>query len=156
AESYLDNKWRAVYEGVVRANSTIRLLKEVKEATPGEFSAEDAAGIEGEAVFLRAHYHFEAYRMWGSVPYYREDDTDFRKANIAPTEVINEILKDLDTAIGLLPETPRFGQVGRATRWAAKAYKGRVQVYAGQYAAAVSTLEEVRNSGPFALEASFD
>jgi starch-binding outer membrane protein, SusD/RagB family len=155
-ESYLDEKWRGVYEGVVRANATLRLLNQVVSASPNEIPISDQRGIEGEALFLRAHYHFEGYRMWGNIPYYREDDTDFRKANIPSAQVITEILADLDAAIALLPTTPRNGQVGRSTQWAAKAYKGRVQVYAGQYAAALTTLREVRTSGPYALETSFE
>ncbi|MBC8646966.1 MAG: RagB/SusD family nutrient uptake outer membrane protein, partial [Thermoanaerobaculia bacterium] len=141
---------------VVRANSAIRLLKGVQGSTPGAIPAADASGILGEAIFLRAHYHFEAYRMWGNIPYYREDDTDFRKANILKAQVVTELLKDLDSAIVLLPTTPRKGQVGRATKWTAKAYKGRVQMYAGQYAAALTTLRDVQTNGPYALEASFD
>lgn len=156
AQNYLGQKWQTVYEGVVRANSTLRLLAEVKAASPGEFSTADANGIEGEAIFLRAHYHFEAWRMWGNIPYYREDDTDFRKANLTSDEVAVELLKDLDSAIGLLPASPRNGEKGRATQWTAKAYKGRVQVYAGQFADAVTTLQEVATGGPYALETSFD
>jgi len=41
-------------------------------------------------------------------------------------------------------------------QWTAKAYKGRVQVYAGQHAAALTTLRDVRANGPYALEASYD
>ena len=152
----LNDKWRAVYEGVVRSNATISLLKQVVAAKPGEIPAADAKGIEGEATFLRAHYHFEAWRMWGNIPYYRETDTDFRKANLTPAEAGAEILKDLDAAIALLPTTPRNGNVGRVTQWTAKAYKGRVQVYLGQHAAALTTLRDIRANGPYALEASFD
>ena len=155
-EGYLNEKWRGVFEGVVRANAAIRLLKQVVAASPNEITTADARGIEGEAIFLRAHFHFEAYRMWGNIPYYREDDTDFRKANVTATEALTQIIADLDAAIALLPTTPRNGQVGRATSWAAKAYKGRVQVYAGQYAAAVTTLSEVRASNVFGLETSFE
>ena len=155
-EGELNDKWRAMYEGVVRSNATINLLKQVVSTKPGEISAADAAGIEGEALFLRAHYHFEAWRMWGSIPYFRETDTDFRKANQPSSEVVTAILKDLDAAIALLPATPRNGSVGRATLWTAKAYKGRVQVYAGQYAAALTTLKDVRGSGVYGLETSYD
>jgi hypothetical protein len=155
-ESYLNEKWRGVYEGVVRANATLRLLDQVVAASPNEIPISDQRGIEGEALFLRAHFHFEGYRMWGSIPYYREDDTDFRKANIPAAQVITEIVADLDAAIALLPTAPRNSQIGRATQWAAKAYKGRVQVYAGQHAAALTTLREVRTSGPYALETSFE
>lgn len=156
AESYLNEKWRAVYEGVVRSNATLRLLKAVQTSSPGQLSAADASGIEGEALFLRAYYHFEAWRMWGNIPYYREDDTDFRKANLTSAQAVTEILADINAAIAKLPPAPRNGQKGRASQWTAKAYKGRIQMYAKQYPAALTTLREVRASGPYALEPSFD
>jgi hypothetical protein len=154
AEHYLDVKWRQVYEGVVRANSALRLLKKVQTASPTAISVADTRSIIGEALFLRAHYHFEAWRMWGNIPYYREDETDFRKANEPSAAVVADLLKDLDSAIKILPLVAR--NKGRASQWTAKAYKGRVQVYAGQYAAAVVTLQDVRANGPYGLETSFD
>jgi hypothetical protein len=156
ADSELNDKWRATYEGVVRANSTIRLLESVLKDKPTEFSAAEAGQVRGEALFLRAHYHFEAYRVWGRVPYYLETDVDFKKAQSTPAEVITAIIKDLDAAIAVLPAAPRNNQVGRITSWGAKAYKGRVQAYAGQWAGALTTLRDVRTSGPFALESSYD
>jgi starch-binding outer membrane protein, SusD/RagB family len=154
AESYLDVKWRQVYEGVVRANATLRLLKEVQTAKPTEISAADASSIKGEAFFLRAHFHFEAWRMWGNIPYYYETDTDYRKTN----QGVNApalISQDLDSAIAYLPKTPRNGEKGRVTQWTAKAYKGRLQVYTGNYAAALVTLTDVKNNGPYALQPDF-
>jgi hypothetical protein len=94
--------------------------------------------------------------MWGNIPYYRENDTDYRKPNEPKATVVTDLLKDLDSAIVLLSTSPRNGEVGRATQWTARAYKGRVQVYAGKYADALTTLRQVRASGPYALEASFD
>ena len=156
ANTYLNNKWQIVYEGVVRANSTLNLLKSVQAAAPGSISAADASGIAGEAIFLRAYYHFEAYRMWGSVPYYRENDVDFRKPNEDTTAVVVDLLKDLDSAIAKLPATARNGQKGRATSWTAKAYKGRVLMYDHQFAAALTVLRDLQANGPYALETSFD
>lgn len=154
SERYLNDKWRAAYEGVVRTNATLRLLARVREQAPGEIPESDARSIEGEALFLRAHYHFEAWRMWGNVPYYREDDTDFRKPNLTSAEVVTSILQDLNAAIAVLPTTPR--NRGRVSQWTAKAYKGRVQVYNGQHAEAVTTLGDVRQNGPYALQPSYD
>jgi hypothetical protein len=155
-ESELNDKWRAMYEGVVRSNATIKLLKQVVASKPSEISAADAKSIEGEAIFLRAHYHFEAWRMWGNIPYYRETDTDFAKANATKADVAKELVKDLDAAIALLPATPRNGDKARVTSWAAKAYKGRVQMFNNEYANALATLRDVRAAGPFALEQSYD
>src|SRR2546426_7634823 len=132
AQDYLDRKWASMYEGVVRANSTLQLLSKVSQLKPGEVSRPDSASIAGEARFLRAHYHFEAWRMWGNIPYYVETDTTpvtlggFRKPNdLGPDSVAKLILADLNAAIALLPATPRSGQVGRVTSWTARAYKGR-------------------------------
>ncbi len=155
-DNYLNQKWRGAYEGVVRSNATLRLLKQVQESRPTEIAADVGRGIAGEAIFLRAHYHFSAWRVFGRIPYYRADDADFRKPNLESAQVVTEILVDLDSAIALLPTQPRGGAKGRLTQWAAKAYKGRVQAYAGQWPAALATLREVRQSGPFRLEQSFD
>jgi hypothetical protein len=154
AEGYLNDKWRAVWEGVVRSNATLRLLAKV-----GGISASDAASIKGEAIFLRAHFHFEAWRMWGNIPYYVETDVSFNKPNNLGVDSASKlILQDLDTAIALLPADPRNGETGRATKWKARAYKGRVQMYRGDFAGALTTLRAVRdsNGGRFGLETSFD
>jgi hypothetical protein len=158
AQDYLDRKWASSYEGVGRANAAIRLLSSVRSSKPTEISDADANSIKGEATFLRAHFHFEAWRMWGNIPYYFENDTlDFRKPNDASIDSIGKlIIADLNTAISLLPATPRNGQAGRVTSWTAKAYKGRVLTYMHQYAAAILVFDDVIANGPYALEASFD
>lgn len=154
ADEYLNDAWTGLYEGINRANSALSLLASVLENSPGEISDAQAQSIRGEALFLRAHYHFEAWNMWGNIPYYTEEDEDFRKSNQG-VPVIENILADLDEAISLLPETPWNGEVGRVDSWAARAYKGKVQVYSGDYQGALTTLGEVRTSGPYALEDNF-
>jgi starch-binding outer membrane protein, SusD/RagB family len=163
ADGYLNQKWSQVYEGVARANASIRLLEAVEASNPGQFAAGEARQIKGEALFLRAHYHFEAYRMWGHIPYYKETDTDLRKPNDLPLDsIVKLIIADLDSAAAMLPVLlPRNNEKGRVTSWAAQAYKGRVQVYAAAlnpayWAQAITTLTAVKNSNHFALETSFD
>ncbi len=155
-DSDLNDKWRGAYEGVSRTNAVLSLLQSVQKSSPGAISASDATGIAGEAIFLRAHYHFSAYRLWGNIPYYREGDTDLRKPNESATAVIADIEKDLDSAITLLPSSPRNGDKGRVMKMTAMAYKGRVQAYAGQWASALTTLRAVQASGVYSLETSFD
>src|SRR5437867_4716902 len=136
AEGYLNDKWRAGWEGVVRSNATLRQLNKVSG-----IPTSDANSIKGEALFLRAHYHFEGWRMWGNIPYYVEDDASVNKPNNLGVDSVGKlILKDLDAAIALLPEDPRNNQTGRATKWKALAYKGRVQMYMHDYPGALTTL----------------
>jgi hypothetical protein len=154
AHAYLNSKWASSYEGVSRANATLRLLARVQSTTPGAISTADANSIKGEALFLRALFHSEAWRMWGNIPYYTEEDADFRKANTG-TDPLPLILKDLEDAIGLLPTAARSGHKGRASQWTAKAIKGRVLIESGNYTAALPVLREVANSGPFNLEPNY-
>jgi len=157
AEDYLDNKWSHIYEGIARANGTLRLLARVRQALPNEISDADARSIAGEALFLRAHYHFEGMQMWGTIPYYSdENDTlDFRKPNAGVNDT-TAILKDLDSAFVLLPAAPRNGDKGRASRWTAKAYKGKVLAFQKDWVGAKRVLDSVVASGVYGLETSFD
>ena len=46
-ESYLNTKWRHVYEGVTRANAALRLLRQVVATSPpGTISTADARGVD--------------------------------------------------------------------------------------------------------------
>ena len=157
AEGYLNVKWKHEYEGVNRANSTLRALAGIP---PVSIDAAVANSIRGEAIFLRAHYHFENWLVFGNIPYYRAADTDFRKANEPSAAVVTDILTDLDSAIALLPPAPRNGQIGRATKWTATAYKGRVQAYAalnaGDWQKALATLRSVQAANVYGLESSYD
>lgn len=165
-QDYLNQKWSQVYDGISRANNTLRELKKVRAEKPGEISDAEAAGIRGEAIFLRAHYHFEAYRLWENIPYYTEvDSLDFKKSNVG-VDVIGSLVRDLDTAAALIAQNgddpkPRNGEVGRATSWTAKAFKGRVYAFAAAknpvyWDSALTTLRDVQANGPYALETSFD
>ncbi len=151
ADGYLNDKWRVVYEGINRANASIKLLRDVVEADG--IGSEDAARIEGEALFLRAHYHFEAWKFWGNIPYYTELDEDFKKPGLSSAQAIDLVLADLDAAIAKLPETQ--GDIGRVTKWTAKAYKGRVLMFKNDYTGALTDLKDVAENGPYDLEATF-
>jgi hypothetical protein len=154
ADGRFNDAWTKNFEGVNRANSTLQLLSRVQEESPGEISDAQANGITGEALFLRAHYHFRLWMKFKNIPYYTEEDEEFTKSNQG-VDAIQNIISDLDQAISLLDESPRNGEVGRADSWVAKAYKGRVQLYSGDYSGARTTLEDVVNNGPYALEENY-
>jgi hypothetical protein len=154
ADDYLNGRWQALYDGVARANAAITLLNKVFEEDPDEISQADRDGIRGEALVLRAHFHFELWRMWGNIAYYTEHDTDTRKSNRGEA-VADSLIKDLDEAAGLLTSSPRYGDPGRVTSNTALAFKGKVQVYAEDYAGALSTLRPFRTNNVYGLESDF-
>lgn len=154
ADGRFNEAWTSNFEGVNRSNAAISLLNSVRENNPGEISDADADGIRGEALFLRAHYHFNLWMKFENIPYYTEEDEEFTKSNQGVNAVSN-ILADLDEAISLLEPTSRNGEAGRANAWTAKAYKGRVQLFSGDFTGARTTLEDVVNNGPFDLEENY-
>src|SRR5690606_27361063 len=133
----LDPKWVMSYEGIVRANSTLSLLAEATD-----IGTDDANRIKGEALFLRAYFHFELYKVWGKVPYFTEEDEEFIKSNEDAT-TLEDAIEDLKVAIPLLPEEQ--GQVGRVNQLAAKAFLGKLYLYgpSKDAAAAEPLLEDV-------------
>lgn len=142
-------RWVADYEGIVRANSAINTAKTFLAANPTEKAYVDAT--IGEATFLRAFFHFEAYKVWKKIPYYYETDIDFQKANDQP--VLPLVIKDLEAAIALLPANKTA--VGRVDKTIATAYLGKAKLYAGDYAGALAAFNTVISSGKYGLADSF-
>ncbi len=137
---YFNVKFRALYEGIARANATLKLAAGVADLN-------NANVIAAEARFLRAHYHFDAWKMWKNVPYYTEADEDFRKPN--NEDIVPRIAEDFQFAIQNLPETQNAA--GRATKGAAQAYLGKLLLYNKDYSKAKEQFDAVVNSGKYAL-----
>jgi hypothetical protein len=147
ADGGMNEKWSGHYDAISRANAAINLLLAVEG-----ISQDDQDRIMGEALFLRAFFHFELWKTFVNIPYYTETDVDFRKTNVG-VDPLPLMLADINQAINLLPLTQ--GAVGRSTQWTAKALKGKIQVYAEDWPGALATLTDVVNSGPYALEDNY-
>ncbi len=117
--------------GVNRANI---VLDQLESAT--SLPETSKKQFEGEARFLRAKYYFNLVRMWGRVPlvdkiYSLEELKAMPQAK--PGEIYNLIASDLYQASDLLPEEVADEDVGRATKWAAKALLVRVFMFFDGY-----------------------
>ena len=112
-------------------------------------SRETIDRVTGEAKFLRAMAYFRMLNCWGGVPYYDEScDINAEFANLKaprciPDELRWHILDDLREAIDKLPVEWDAADLGRATKGAAYALRGKVYLYNGQWGDAVSDFEEI-------------
>ena len=91
--------------------------------------------MKGEVKFLRAFaYHF-LLNNWGGVPIIEEPLTleELKRPRNTAEEVLDFILKDLDEAAKVLPETWSSEYAGRITKGAALGMKARVLLYAGRW-----------------------
>jgi len=132
----LSDKYIPTYEGIRRANTTLTLLAAAKDVAPAQSDI-----IKGEALFLRAWYHFELYKIFTNVPYYRENDYgNYKKTNVG-VDVVAECIADVTAAQALLPV--KQGDVGRVNQIAADAFLGKLYMFKNDYANAKIELAKV-------------
>ena len=151
----VQQKYRAVYEGVARANATLKLLA---TDIAMEVAADTRTRIEGEAKFLRGHYYFELKKNFNNTPYVDENwDEVTPVGNTA--DLWPFIEADLKFAYDNLPG--QMGDAGRANKWAAGAYYGKALLFQGKYSEARTVLTDVVNNGmtangqPYDLNANY-
>ena len=114
---------------------------------------EFAIQVESEAKFLRAWFYFILQRTFYKVPYIDEETEE-------PSKVKNDVLiwdkieSDLEFAANKLP--PSQEVLGKPTKWAAMAVKARVHLFQKEYDEAKVLLDNIINTGQFALMENFE
>jgi hypothetical protein len=137
SNSVMTSVWTGCYQMINRANLVITKAPDVTD----DIALRDET--VGEAEFLRAWAYFELVSMWGDVPLYTEpiaSPTDF-KGKSAAADIYTLIISDLNDAASKLPDAA--SQQGRATKGAANALLGRVEMQNGDYGAAKTALLKV-------------
>jgi hypothetical protein len=147
ANGFYNTKWKALYEGVVRCNNTLRILSNVEEIADAE-----RLSIEAQAHFLRGHYYFELKKMWNMVPYIDETTEDANQPNDA--DIWPLIEADFQFAYDNL--SPTQSDFARANKWAAGAYLGKTFLYQKKFAEAREIFNTVITSGVNSGGASYD
>ncbi|WP_073246223.1 RagB/SusD family nutrient uptake outer membrane protein [Maribacter aquivivus] len=161
---HIRDKWRGLYKGVANANITLTTLAAVEDG----ISDERRAQVIAEARFLRGLFHFEARKMWRSPVYV--DDTNFQLNDLESTKIPNDreiwplIEADFEAAVAVLPTTQ--SDVGRPTKWAAKAFLAKAKMYQGwdeagnanttKLGEAKVILDDIVDNGPFILMDKFE
>lgn len=139
----VQNHWQYLYELVHRSNTVIRKVKDMP------VSRETIDRVTGEAKFLRAMAYFRMLNCWGGVPYYDETcDINEHFASLdAPRstaeEIRSHVLDDLAEAIEKLPVAWDAADLGRATKGAAYALRGKVYLFNREWEKAAADFEEI-------------
>ena len=147
------DKWRSGYWGAARANDVIQSAEAAED-----ISATRKAEIIGEAKFIRGWQHFEMQKMYRTPKYvgsenFSLDDLDASKVPNSG-KIWAQIEQDFADAAAALPATQ--GQVGRASKWAAKAYLAKAKIFQSDWSGAEPILMDIINNGPFELVDNFE
>lgn len=139
----VQNHWQYLYELVHRSNTVIRNVENMP------ISRETIDRVTGEAKFLRAMAYFRMLNCWGGVPYYDETcDINMEFSNLksprsSTEEIRGHIIDDLTEAIEKLPVSWEAADLGRATKGAAYALRGKVYLFNRQWDEAIADFEEI-------------
>lgn len=141
--SGVQNHWQYLYELVHRSNTVIRNVKDMP------ISSETIDRVTGEAKFLRAMAYFRMLNCWGGVPYYdescdiNEEFSNLKSPRCSAEELRDHIIDDLTEAIEKLPVSWDAADLGRATKGAAYALRGKVYLFNEEWDKAIADFEEI-------------
>ncbi|MDL2221463.1 RagB/SusD family nutrient uptake outer membrane protein [Parabacteroides sp. OttesenSCG-928-N08] len=126
--------WRNAYKQLRDANYFLANFPQYES----NFSVDQANTWKGEAYFIRAVTYHALVKRYGGVPIltevlnYPEKPLEELKVPRSSEEAVyDQIDKDFDEAIRLLPES---NQKGRANKYAAAGFKSRAMLFAGSIA----------------------
>lgn len=139
--STISGAWSAIYVTINRANNVISRVPAVNDQALTEALKNQ---IVGEAYFLRALAYFDLVRTWGGVPIITKPTLTATDNIGIPRSTTDEtyaqVLRDLEAAAPLLPETTdRF----RATRKTVWALRSRYHLYRNEWGKAEEYADKV-------------
>ncbi len=151
ATQELNDYWKLNYSGIVQANTVI-------DKTP-LISADETLKnrIIGEALFLRAFYHFTLSQVFGDIPLILQVQApeDVLVTRTAQNVVFEQVAKDAAEAATYLPVSYSGSDVGRVTKGAALALKAKAHLYLKQWDLVVSTIADIKALGIYQLQADY-
>lgn len=144
ASSELVNQfWDSSYRGINKANFVINNEEKINLIPNSLMSQATKDKYIGEAKFLRGLYYFNLVTLYGGVPLITtvpQSSEGFPRNSVE--EVYAQIISDFtDAANTLLPKATE--ENGRATRGAAYAMLGKVQLYRENYTEALAAFNQI-------------
>lgn len=142
ANSYPEQRWVALYDGIQRSNDVIRTM-----ALATDISAGDHGELMAEARFLRGLYHFEAKKMWKNIPYVPETVSASSNNVNVPNKVDcwPQIENDFKFAMDSL--LVKQTDIGRANKYAAEAFLAKCYMFQYKYDSAMTLLTDIMANG---------
>lgn len=128
--------WDTFYVGIFRANQVIAYVPNIA------MDETKQRRIIAEAKFLRALFYYNLALYYGRPPLMLEPSQPLDvPANATTEEAYVQVIQDLDDAIPDLPTSYTGVDLGRATRGAAYALKGKTYLQQNKYEQAVEAFE---------------
>jgi hypothetical protein len=136
------------FTGIARCNWFLASV----DKTPMEQALIDR--MKGEVRFLRAYQYFQRAQLYGDFPLFTELLTPEEANTIERTpkaQVVDFVLKELEEASQVLPDSYDGDDRGRITKGAALALKARVELFNGKFTESAATAKRVMDLHVYSL-----
>jgi hypothetical protein len=163
ANTCIEAVWTGLYKGIDRASVLI------ENADRADCDPSAITRAKGEALFLRAYYHFLLTAYWGDVPMKLESTKSAMEGStprIPAAEIYAQTVRDMEEAIDMVDdiETVKFG--GEVNKAAVRGILARVCLHAAGRTGnpayyskarehALFLMEEAQNTGKYALNPDY-
>ena len=141
--------WSQLYEVV---NGTTEFLANIDGNEKLSEASRNRA--TGELLFLRALAFYHLTNLWGDVPYFREMLNPIEAGELGRYDknlIRTDMKADLERAISLLPSSYSSSDLGRATKWAARALKAKYHLFDKEWKLAKDECDEIITYSPHTL-----
>ena len=138
-----DDVWAEMYRGIRKCNIFLKELEPDGIITQSNSIPENIDGLavrdyyKGQALFLRAFFHFELLKRYGNIFYITkvldpfDEEELFSGVQSTYDQAVDAIVSDLDASALLMPAAyPDDSYKGRPISWTPLAFKSRVLLYA--------------------------
>ena len=128
--TYGTEMWFFNYLVIRKCNILISKIDGVPASTPDEIKLRNQ--LKGEAQFIRAFCYADLIKAFGAVPLITKEQNasdDLLVPRNTYEECLEQVKKDCDDAAAVLPVSQPSSELGRATKGAALALKGRALLY---------------------------
>lgn len=152
-DSEIANKiWPNNYRQIGRANAAIEGLRQAIEV--GSLTEGLGERLLGEVLVLRSISYQYLSAVYGDVPLMLSLSDDPFKAKDPQGMVFQQIVTDMQEAVGYLPWA-HDGERGRVTRGTAYAVQGSAHMWLSEYMEAITAFEAIESGGVTDLEPDY-
>jgi hypothetical protein len=154
----INELWQSYFDIVSAANNALYQMPLFEEAMQGEENKLYTRQCAAEAKVIRAYSYFNLTRMFGRVPIIDKLMSADELANVNQAEtstLYGFILKDLEDAISLLPDSYSKDWAGRINRYTAMAIKAKVHLYLKEWDGVATLTDQIIASGKYGLIPNF-
>jgi len=158
ANPLINELWTGYFDIVSAANNALYQMPLFEKAMQSEENKRITRECAAEAKVIRAYAYFNLTRLFGRVPIIKtlmtaDELASLHQANT--NDLYAFILKDLEEALPLLPDSYTKDWAGRINKYTAMAIKAKVHFYRNDWESVVSLTDQIMASGRYYLLSSF-